>query len=72
MMAEGKSKAAGPTVRRTRAPKKIGKLPSSTFEEWLRLQVIKPAETKPEVRVPSDSYEEWIHERVEQQLEVEG
>lgn len=73
MMAKSKSKEASPAVRRTKASKEIGKLPSSSFEEWLRLQVVKPSETKYEVRVPPDSYEEWIRERVrKRELEVEG
>lgn len=73
-MAKNKSKRR-PTVRRTKASKaKVSKLPLGTFEEWLRSQPVKPAETKPEVPVPSGSYEEWISRRVRKELEsqVEG
>ncbi len=40
----------------------------------MRVQPVKPAERKPEVRVPSGSYEEWISRRVRKELEsgVEG
>lgn len=65
----------GPGIsrRRKRAPKaKVSKLPLSTFEEWLRSQPVRPAETKPEVRMPSDSYEEWLSKRVRSRLESEG
>lgn len=71
-MAKNQSKEASPKIRRTKTSKTMAKSPSSTFEEWLRLQVVKPTETKPEAQPPSDSYDQWILERVRKKVEVEG
>lgn len=69
-MRKGQPKKESSKIRRITTSKTIGgKLPLSTFEGWLRIQVVKPAATKPEVRAPSDSYEEWIRKRVTKQLE---
>ncbi len=71
-MGEGQTKRGSPKIRRITTPKTAGgKLPLGTFEEWLRLQVVKPAATKPEVQVPPDSYEAWISDRVSKELESE-
>ena len=68
-----KQSRESPNVRRTKASKgKVSRLPLSTFEDWLRLQPVKHAERKPEVRLPSDSYEEWISRRVTKELESGG
>ena len=46
---------------------KGAKLPLGTFEEWLRVQDVKPAVTIREVEVPLDSYETWIRKQTRKQ-----
>ncbi len=71
-MRRGRPKKGSPKVRRITTPKTTGgKFPLSTFEEWLRLQVVRPAATKPEVQPPPDSYEEWLRKRVRRETESE-
>ncbi len=71
-MRKGQPKKRSPKIKGITTPKTTGgKLPLGTFEEWLRLQVVKPTATKPEVQVPPDSYEEWIRKRVERETESE-
>ena len=69
-MGKSQPKKESSKIRMITTSKTIGgKLRLSTFEEWLRLQVVNPATTKPEVQAPSDSYEEWIRRRVTKRLE---
>lgn len=56
-------------MRKTRRRRKVvsrrkeSKLPLGTFEEWIRVQDVKPAITIPEVEIPMDSYEAWIRKQ---------
>lgn len=49
--------------RKSVSRKKESKLPLGTFEEWIRVQAVKPAVTIPEVEIPMDSYEAWIRKQ---------
>lgn len=69
-MGKGEARKGSSEIRRRKAPKGIEtKLPLGTLEEWLRLQVVKPAATQPEVQVPLDSYEEWIRKQTRERIE---
>ncbi|MDA4128819.1 MAG: hypothetical protein OK422_05155 [Thaumarchaeota archaeon] len=71
MMRKSQPKERSRKIRVTPSKNIRGKLPPSTFEKWLRLQVVKPAGTKPEVKAPPDSFAEWIGKRVRKELEFE-
>ncbi len=53
--------------RKVISEKREVKLPLGTFEEWMRVQAVKPAVTIPEVDVPLDSYEAWIRKQTRKQ-----
>ncbi len=57
------------TKRRSKAVSKRSesKLPLGTFEEWMRVQDVKPAVRVPEVDIPLDSYEAWIRKQTRKQ-----
>ncbi len=38
-----------------------------TFEEWMRVQDVKPAVKVPEIDIPLDSYEAWIRKQTRKQ-----
>lgn len=55
-------------LRKKEVPRTEGaKLPLGTFEEWLRVQDVKPAVAIREVEVPLDSYETWIRKQTRKQ-----
>ena len=44
-------------------------LPVDIYEEWLKKQIVKPKESKPEVQVPLNSYEDWLRKQVKKRIE---
>src|SRR3989442_6511471 len=54
----------------SRAKRKEGQLPQSTYEEWLGRQRVNPTAVKPEVEMPTSSYEVWLNERVKKRVQT--
>ena len=56
----------------SRAKRKEGQLPQSTYEEWLGRQRAKPTSVRPEVEMPTSSYEVWLSERVKERVQTQN